>query len=215
MVFFRILSFFSRIVCHRVLCFFFFLLYVCLLPACSVRFNVDHSLTSPERNDPKYYLYKLPFAPPPLCRTSLVETFHLTPCAQLHFRTDAPIELKSLFFFPSYHTEKFGMARMEPGISLYSRKASEAVAFARLASCYGLCLPSADHNLCFRRVCYGVGLNPDGGSVCGRLTLKLQVDRVDFYHSVRKCKHGLVFMLFRRPSYQQIDTRHICGGVLG
>lgn len=41
---------------------------------------------------------------------------------QLHFRTDAPIELKSLFFFPSYHTEKFGMARMEPGVSLYSRK---------------------------------------------------------------------------------------------
>lgn len=43
---------------------------------------------------------------------------------QLHFRTDAPIELKSLFFFPSYHTEKFGMARMEPGVSLYSRKVS-------------------------------------------------------------------------------------------
>ncbi|CAM9735092.1 unnamed protein product [Pylaiella littoralis] len=44
------------------------------------------------------------------------------PLAKLHFRTDAPIELKSLFFFPSYHTEKFGMARMEPGVSLYSRK---------------------------------------------------------------------------------------------
>lgn len=44
------------------------------------------------------------------------------PRQQLHFRTDAPIELKSLFFFPSYHTEKFGMARLEPGVSLYSRK---------------------------------------------------------------------------------------------
>lgn len=44
---------------------------------------------------------------------------------QLHFRTDAPIELKALFFFPSYHTEKFGMARLEPGVSLYSRKASQ------------------------------------------------------------------------------------------
>lgn len=45
-----------------------------------------------------------------------------TPLAKLHFRTDAPIDLKSLFFFPTYHTEKFGMARMEPGVSLYSRK---------------------------------------------------------------------------------------------
>ncbi|CBJ25492.1 heat shock protein Hsp90 [Ectocarpus siliculosus] len=44
------------------------------------------------------------------------------PLTKLHFRTDAPIELKALFFFPSYHTEKFGMARLEPGVSLYSRK---------------------------------------------------------------------------------------------
>ncbi|CAN0038357.1 unnamed protein product, partial [Discosporangium mesarthrocarpum] len=45
-----------------------------------------------------------------------------TPITRIHFRTDAPIELKALFFFPTYHTEKFGMGRMEPGISLYSRK---------------------------------------------------------------------------------------------
>jgi len=40
----------------------------------------------------------------------------------LHFRADAPIEMKVLLFFPTMHTEKFGMGRMEPGVSLYSRK---------------------------------------------------------------------------------------------
>lgn len=41
---------------------------------------------------------------------------------KLHFRTDAPLDLKCLFFIPSFHTEKFGMGRMEPGVNLYSRK---------------------------------------------------------------------------------------------
>jgi len=40
----------------------------------------------------------------------------------LHFRADAPIDLKCLFFVPSFHTEKFGMGRMEAGVNLYSRK---------------------------------------------------------------------------------------------
>jgi HSP90 family molecular chaperone len=40
----------------------------------------------------------------------------------LHFQADAPINLKALLFFPSLHTEKFGMGRMEPGVNLYSRK---------------------------------------------------------------------------------------------
>lgn len=40
----------------------------------------------------------------------------------MHFRADAPLELKVLLFFPTIHTEKFGMGRMEPGVSLYSRK---------------------------------------------------------------------------------------------
>ena len=40
----------------------------------------------------------------------------------LHFRTDAPIDLKVLFFFPTFHTEKFGMGRMDVGVNLYSRK---------------------------------------------------------------------------------------------
>ncbi|CAK4085412.1 unnamed protein product [Aphanomyces euteiches] len=44
------------------------------------------------------------------------------PLYRLHFKADAPIELKTLFFIGSTHTEKFGYARLEPGVSLYSRK---------------------------------------------------------------------------------------------
>ena len=40
----------------------------------------------------------------------------------LHFRTDAPLDLKALFFIPTFHGEKFGMGRIEPGVNLYSRK---------------------------------------------------------------------------------------------
>jgi HSP90 family molecular chaperone len=40
----------------------------------------------------------------------------------LHFRADAPLEIKALLFIPSFHSEKYGMDRMEPGVSLYSRK---------------------------------------------------------------------------------------------
>ena len=45
-----------------------------------------------------------------------------TPKYTLHFAADAPIDLKTLLFFPTLHTEKFGMGRMEPSVSLYSRK---------------------------------------------------------------------------------------------
>jgi len=40
----------------------------------------------------------------------------------IHFRTDAPIDLRCLFFVPTFHSEKFGGGRMEPGVNLYSRK---------------------------------------------------------------------------------------------
>ncbi len=40
----------------------------------------------------------------------------------IHFRTDAPIDLRCLFFIPTFHSEKFGGGRMEPGVNLYSRK---------------------------------------------------------------------------------------------
>jgi len=44
------------------------------------------------------------------------------PLDKLHFKADAPIEIKALFYIPSFHSEKYGMGRMEPGVSLYSRK---------------------------------------------------------------------------------------------
>lgn len=40
----------------------------------------------------------------------------------LHFRADAPLDVKALLFVPSFHSEKYGMDRMEAGVSLYSRK---------------------------------------------------------------------------------------------
>lgn len=40
----------------------------------------------------------------------------------IHFRAEAPLDVKALFFIPSFHSEKYGMGRMEPGVSLYSRK---------------------------------------------------------------------------------------------
>mmetsp|Transcript_17265 Transcript_17265/g.33913 ORF Transcript_17265/g.33913 Transcript_17265/m.33913 type:complete len:704 (-) Transcript_17265:124-2235(-) len=44
------------------------------------------------------------------------------PMLRLHFKTDAPIDLKALLFVPSFHSEKMGMGRMKHGVSLYSRK---------------------------------------------------------------------------------------------
>ncbi|CAB9498050.1 protein HtpG [Seminavis robusta] len=44
------------------------------------------------------------------------------PLETIHFRADAPLDVKALFFIPSFHSEKYGMGRMEPGVSLYSRK---------------------------------------------------------------------------------------------
>lgn len=44
------------------------------------------------------------------------------PLDTYHFRADAPLDIKALFYIPSFHSEKYGMGRMEPGVSLYSRK---------------------------------------------------------------------------------------------
>ena len=44
------------------------------------------------------------------------------PFDKLHFRADAPLEIKALFYIPSFHSEKYGMGRMESSVSLYSRK---------------------------------------------------------------------------------------------
>jgi len=40
----------------------------------------------------------------------------------LHFNTDAPIAINSILYVPQTHVEKWGMARQDAGVSLYSRK---------------------------------------------------------------------------------------------
>lgn len=41
---------------------------------------------------------------------------------RLHFASDAPIELKGLFYIAEMHDEAFGLGRQSPGVDLYSRK---------------------------------------------------------------------------------------------
>jgi len=40
----------------------------------------------------------------------------------LHFSADAPLSINSLLFVPQENTERFGLGRIEPGVSLYCRK---------------------------------------------------------------------------------------------
>ena len=44
------------------------------------------------------------------------------PRLRLHFSADAPLQINALLFVPKDNTEKFGMARLEPSVSLYCRK---------------------------------------------------------------------------------------------
>ena len=44
------------------------------------------------------------------------------PTYTLHFRADAPLDIKCVLFMPSFHTEKGGLGRLEPSVGLYSRK---------------------------------------------------------------------------------------------
>jgi len=44
------------------------------------------------------------------------------PLYHLHFTSDSPLSIRSLFYIPEQHTEKYGMGKMEPGVSLFSRK---------------------------------------------------------------------------------------------
>eukprot|EP00698_Gefionella_okellyi_P009900 TRINITY_DN2541_c0_g1_i1.p1 TRINITY_DN2541_c0_g1~~TRINITY_DN2541_c0_g1_i1.p1 ORF type:complete len:577 (-),score=169.98 TRINITY_DN2541_c0_g1_i1:75-1805(-) len=44
------------------------------------------------------------------------------PRAHLHFQTDQPVSIQSLFYLPQSHSEKYGLGRMDPGVHLYSRK---------------------------------------------------------------------------------------------
>jgi len=45
-----------------------------------------------------------------------------SPTYTLHFGTDTPINIRSLFYVGSQHAEKYGMSRLESGVSLYCRK---------------------------------------------------------------------------------------------
>ncbi|EGC31718.1 TNF receptor-associated protein [Dictyostelium purpureum] len=45
-----------------------------------------------------------------------------TPSYHIHFSTDTPLSIRSIFYVPSQHMEKYGMGKMEPGVSLFSRK---------------------------------------------------------------------------------------------
>jgi len=45
-----------------------------------------------------------------------------SPTYTLHFRADAPLDIKCVLFMPSFHTEKGGLGRLEPSVGLYSRK---------------------------------------------------------------------------------------------
>ena len=44
------------------------------------------------------------------------------PTYRMHFNADVPLQINALFYFPERHMEKYGMGRMDPGTSLYSRK---------------------------------------------------------------------------------------------
>ena len=40
----------------------------------------------------------------------------------LHFSADAPVSIRAIFYVPQTHMEKWGMARQDFGVNLYSRK---------------------------------------------------------------------------------------------
>ncbi len=44
------------------------------------------------------------------------------PRLRLHFSADAPLAINALLFVPKDNTEKLGLSRLEPGVSLYCRK---------------------------------------------------------------------------------------------
>lgn len=44
------------------------------------------------------------------------------PMYTLHYRTDAPIDIKALLYIPKHNPEQMGTARTKPGLSLYTRK---------------------------------------------------------------------------------------------
>eukprot|EP01126_Amoeba_proteus_P035648 TRINITY_DN35_c0_g2_i5.p1 TRINITY_DN35_c0_g2~~TRINITY_DN35_c0_g2_i5.p1 ORF type:complete len:624 (-),score=146.15 TRINITY_DN35_c0_g2_i5:108-1979(-) len=45
-----------------------------------------------------------------------------SPYYTLHFQTDTPLSLRSIFYVPETHSEKYGMGRQEVGVSLFCRR---------------------------------------------------------------------------------------------
>ncbi|KAL7555234.1 hypothetical protein ACHAWF_018889 [Thalassiosira exigua] len=54
--------------------------------------------------------------------SSLYKHAHDEPLSAIYFRVDAPLDIKALFYIPSFDQEKHGLGRMDPGVSLYSHK---------------------------------------------------------------------------------------------
>jgi hypothetical protein len=82
---------------------------------------------TPERqgnavHDPIVYAIPKSYANSNVLVCRFIASAYDKPQYRLHFRSDAPIELKCLFYVPRFHSEKFGMGRVEPGVNLYSRK---------------------------------------------------------------------------------------------
>lgn len=47
---------------------------------------------------------------------------HDAPIYHLQYRADSPLQVRSLFYVPETHMEKYGLGIMEPGVSLFARK---------------------------------------------------------------------------------------------
>lgn len=47
---------------------------------------------------------------------------HDSPIYHFHYTADSPLNIRSVFYVPETHMEKYGLGVLEPGVSLYTRK---------------------------------------------------------------------------------------------
>ena len=52
----------------------------------------------------------------------LISNAYDKPMLTLSYRTDAPVNIRSVLYVPEMQSEKMGFGRMEPGVALYCRK---------------------------------------------------------------------------------------------
>jgi TNF receptor-associated protein 1 len=45
-----------------------------------------------------------------------------SPLFKFHYKTDSPLSIRSLFYIPEHQNEKYGVARLSPGVNLYCKK---------------------------------------------------------------------------------------------